>query len=137
MSVVLDASITLAWIYQAETTAMIASIFEHVDEEGAWVPGIWRLEVANGLRRGLAQKRMTVAIRDAALADLRDMQIATDAETDAHAWATTMMLSDRLQLTPYDACYLELAQRSGLPLATLDSQLHQAAIAIGVETVGI
>jgi len=137
VSLVLDASVTLAWIYGAETTDAVRTVFEHIHQGGAWVPGIWRLEVANGLRRGIAQKRITFAFRDEALADLMDLQIAIDSETGVYAWTTTLMLSDRFQLTPYDASYLELAQRHDLPLATLDGELRKGAEAIGVELLGM
>jgi len=36
----------------------------------------------------------------------------------------------------YDAAYLELAQREGLPLATLDGQLQKAAAEAGIALVG-
>jgi predicted nucleic acid-binding protein len=36
------------------------------------------------------------------------------------------------QLTVYDACYLELARRVGLPLATLDKGLSAAAAKAGI-----
>ena len=36
------------------------------------------------------------------------------------------------RLTAYDATYLELALRCGLPLATRDKALRQAAAAVGV-----
>jgi prevent-host-death family protein len=41
-------------------------------------------------------------------------------------------LSRREGLTAYDAAYLELAMREGLPLATLDRQLREAAARLGV-----
>jgi predicted nucleic acid-binding protein len=44
--------------------------------------------------------------------------------------------ADRFQLTVNDAAYLELAQRRGLPLATLDQDLGNAALAIGVKVLG-
>jgi predicted nucleic acid-binding protein len=40
-------------------------------------------------------------------------------------------------LTIYDAAYLELALREGLPLATLDEALVAAARAEGVPLVGL
>ena len=44
-----------------------------------------------------------------------------------------LALAERHQLTTYDTSYLELAQRLGLPLATGDANLVQAAIAVRVE----
>ena len=61
--------------------------------------------------------------RDAALADLGALDIAVDRETDARAWSATLALADRFRLTLYDAAYLELAARLGLPLGSLDRDL--------------
>ena len=49
MSLVLDSSATLPWIYAEETTNSERHIFDIVAEDGAVVPAIWRLEVANSL----------------------------------------------------------------------------------------
>ena len=47
-----------------------------------------------------------------------------------------MRLAERHRLTIYDAAYLELAQRRGVPLATLDTELRNAAGAEGVILLG-
>ena len=104
-----------------------------VTSEGAWVPSIWRLEVANGLRTGIRRGRITADIRDQTLTDLGLLDIAIDPETDTQAWKRTVRLSDRFGITPYDAAYLELAQRRSLPLASLDKALCGAARELGVE----
>jgi predicted nucleic acid-binding protein len=99
---------------------------------GAWVPGIWRLEVATGLRTGLRRGRIDRNYRDDALATLAMLNIRVDAETDKQAWNATLQLADRFGLTPYDAAYLELARRRSLPLATFDAELRDAATSIGL-----
>ena len=80
--------------------------------------------------------RIDPDFRRAALADLALLDITTDQQTDSHAWTDTLNLADRFQLTVYDAAYLELAQRRGLPLATLDQELRTAATAIGLTLLG-
>ena len=77
-----------------------------------------------------------ITFRDASIADLRALVIAIDPETDQQAWATTLHLAERYLLTLYDAAYLELAQRLGLPLATLDQELRAAGSALGVSVLG-
>ena len=67
MSLVLDSSATLAWVYDDEQGDIPQRIFEQVIALGAWVPSLWRLEVANGLRMGLRRGRIDVADRNAAL----------------------------------------------------------------------
>jgi predicted nucleic acid-binding protein len=136
VSVVVDSSAVLAWVYPGETTAAIGEVFKLVAERGAWVPALWRLEVANVLEMGVRRGRHDAAFRDATLADLALLPIRVDSETDRQAWSAALRLAERHKLTVYDAAYLELAQRRGLPLATLDAELRDAAIAEGVILLG-
>jgi predicted nucleic acid-binding protein len=136
MSLVLDASITLAWIYADETTTAVLQAFEVLRERGAWVPGLWRLEVANVLQMNVNRKRHRATFRDGALAELALLPIHLDPDTDRHAWGETLRLADRHHLTVYDAAYLELALRRKIPLATLDRQLRATAASNGVELLG-
>ncbi len=127
MSLVLDSSITLAWAYSDEMTEPVMQIFELLTQGGAWVPALWRLEVANVLEMGVRRKRHDKNFRDATLADLAQLPIQADPQTDQQAWSATLRLAERHQLTLYDAAYLELALRRSLPLATLDEDLREAA----------
>lgn len=136
MSLVLDSSATLAWIYPDETTDALQQIFEIVAEDGAFVPALWRLEVANSMTAAVRRGRIGVEFRNAALADLALLHITTDPQTDAYAWTTTLHLADRFRLTLYDAAYLELAHRRSLPLASLDGELCAAGRALGVPLLG-
>ena len=137
MSLVLDSSVALAWVYSEETTSPIQQVFARLTANGAWVPALWRLEVANILEMGVRSRRNTAAFRDSTLADLALLPIQVDAETDRQAWGATLRLAARHRLTLYDAAYLELAQRRGLALATLDLELRAAAKAEGVPLLGI
>ena len=136
MSLVLDSTAALAWIYAEETTDAVRQIFETVAEDGALVPALWRLEVANSLTAAVRRGRIDAAFRNAALADLALLDITTDPHTDAYGWMTTLHLADRFRLTLYDAAYLELAHRSSLPLASLDEELRVAGRALGVPVFG-
>jgi predicted nucleic acid-binding protein len=136
VSLVLDSSATLAWIYCDETTEAIRRVFDAVAENGALVPALWRLEVANSLTMAVRKRRIDPDFRRAALADLALLDIATDQQRDSYAWTDTLNLADHLHLTVYDAAYLELARRRILPLATLDQKLRTAATAIGVTVLG-
>ena len=133
---VLDSSATLAWVYGDEITEPIRHVFNLVSENGAWVPGMWKLEVANILEMGSRRGRDDAAFRNSTLADLALLPISIDAETDRHAWGATLQLSERHRLTLYDSAYLELALRRGLPLASLDAELRGAAEAEGVVVLG-
>ncbi|MGE3986331.1 type II toxin-antitoxin system VapC family toxin [Pseudorhodoplanes sp.] len=135
MSLVLDASIALAWALPDEDSALAQHVFEIIEGDGGWVPDIWRLEVANGLQIGVRRGRIDIGLRGGILADLADFPVRVDGETDRHAWGGTLTLASRLDLTLYDACYLELALRRHLPLATLDRNLRDAAAKAGVGVI--
>jgi predicted nucleic acid-binding protein len=132
----LDRSATLAWIYADEVTEPIRNVFDLVCENGAWVPGLWKLEVANILEMGIRRGRHDAAFRDSTLADLALLPLNVDVETDRQAWGATLQLAERHRLTLYDAAYLELALRRGLPLASLDGELRAAAQIEGVIVLG-
>jgi predicted nucleic acid-binding protein len=136
LSLVLDSSATLAWVYSEETTAPITQLFQRIADFGAWVPGLWRLEVANILEIGIRRGRHDVRFRDATFADLSLLPVYVDPETDRHAWVDTAKMASRHRLTLYDAVYLELAKRRGLALASLDSDLRKAAKSERVPLLG-
>jgi predicted nucleic acid-binding protein len=137
LSLVLDTSLTLSWYFEDERTPAADVVLDRVVDQGAVVPALWKLEVANGFQVAIRRKRIDVQFRDDAISQLAAMPIVMDMETATFAWTTTLQLADRYQLTPYDAAYLELAQRRKLPLATLDSALRTAARAAGVSTMGV
>jgi predicted nucleic acid-binding protein len=136
MSLVLDCSATLAWLYPDDTTDAIRAVFETIYAEGCHVPMLWRLEVANGLTIAVRRRRITAGFRGDALRALALEAIAVDAETSTFAWTGSLQLADRFGLTLYDAAYLELAQRRSLPLASLDSELRDAAQVLGLPVLG-
>jgi len=136
VSLVLDSSATLAWIFGDETTEPIRRLFEAVAEQGAFVPSIWRLEVANSLTVALRRRRIDDEFRRSSLADLDKLDIIVDGLTDARAWSGTLDLADRFRLTVYDSAYLELSLRRDMPLATLDQDMRSAATILGLKLLG-
>jgi predicted nucleic acid-binding protein len=135
VSLVLDASLTLSWYFDDEVKPAGDAVLERVGANGAFVPSLWRIEVANALQVALRRKRIDKDFRSRALRQLEVLPITVDRETDMFVWSATLDLADRFDLTVYDATYLELAHRRNLPLATLDKELIVAARALGVPTV--
>jgi predicted nucleic acid-binding protein len=129
---VVDASIALTWCFEDEVTAKTEAIGTRVDAEGAMVPSLWRLEVANALL--IAERRGRIDKSDVhqRLELLAGLPILVDAETDNRAWHDTLLLAQTQGLTLYDAAYLELAMRQGAELATLDRDLARAARRLGL-----
>ena len=64
--------------------------------------------------------------------NLAALNVEIDEGCDVQVWSATVRLADLYRLTVYDAAYLELAQRTRFPLATLDAVLATAARAAGV-----
>ena len=137
MSLVLDSSAALAWIYDDEATDPIRRVFDAVADQGAFVPALWRLEIANSLTVAVRRGSVDREFRHGALADLGDLDIVVDAQTDSRAWNATLELADRFLLTVYDASYVELAQRRALPLATLDRDMQRAAAQLGLRLLDV
>ena len=88
MSLVLDSSATLAWIYSDEVTEGMRELFDTVADTGAFVPALWRLEVANSLTIAVRRGRIDAEFRRAALDDLAMLEITTlDEDLSAAALA--------------------------------------------------
>ena len=129
---VLDGSVTMVWGFEDEADEYAEAILERMPDLQAHVPSLWPLEVANALLVGERRRRITSAETARFLAILDAFPITVDDQTVAHAWSDTMHLARAHNLSSYDAAYLELAIRLGLPLAALDGKLKTAAGAMGV-----
>ena len=136
MSVVIDASITITWLFDDENDAAAKALARSVADTGAVVPAIWRLEIANVLRMAERRGRCSQSFVDESLARLALLEVEVDSDTDAYAWNATLNLAREEDLTVYDAAYLELARRLGLPLATRDKELIAAATSQQVSLIG-
>ena len=135
MSVVVDASMTVAWLFADERTDAAHAVMLRVVSGGAVVPSLWRLEVANVLRNAVRRGRCDDNYVDRSLEQLNQFPVEVDDETSMHAWSATRTLSREQGLTLYDAAYLELAIRKAQPLATCDAELIAAASRCGLEVL--
>jgi predicted nucleic acid-binding protein len=129
---VLDCSVTVAWFFEDEADAYAEAVEDSLATAQAVVPVLWPLEVANALVVGERRKRTTAARVTAFLTLLKSLPVTVDDETVARAWQECLHLARSHNLSAYDAAYLELALRRGLPLASLDDRLKAAAQAVGV-----
>jgi predicted nucleic acid-binding protein len=133
MPLVVDASIVACWALTDEEHADATRALERVRVEEAHVPTLWWFEVRNVLLVNERRKRLTETETRAFLHVLSQLAVTIDRSPDE---TTVLALARRHRLTVYDATYLELAQRRGLPLATLEGDLAAAARAEGVALVG-
>jgi precorrin-6B methylase 2 len=67
----------------------IRRVFDAIADNGALVPALWRLEVANILTMAVRKRRIDPDFRRAGLADLALLEISTDQLTDSYAWTDT------------------------------------------------
>ena len=140
MRFVLDASVALLWLVPGTNPAGVdyaeATLVALKDAQ-ALVPSLWALEVANVVAKLETKTIVTEADSQRYVALLGQLPIVTDPATATHALGDTLNLARRYRLSAYDAAYLELALRTGLPLATLDAGLAKAAATAGVQIFGI
>lgn len=133
MSMVLDASTALAWHFDDENSDM--EVARRAFRDGICVPQHWFLEVASGLIRGERRERTSSEWTDAFCAKLTAMNAVVDATDPERIVSVLIPLARSYRLSVYDAAYLELAGRLGLPLATRDSSLAAAARGLGIELI--
>jgi predicted nucleic acid-binding protein len=134
VSFVLDCSAVLPWVFGDEATEETDQLLDELAAgEQALVPAIWHLEVGNVLLGAMRKKRIDQAGVETFFSRLGDLEILVDAETADRAWDKTLDLAQQHRLSAYDAAYLELAMRHGVPLATLDKELAAACRTTGVK----
>ena len=129
---ILDCSLTMAWCFVSEQTPQTQALLARLSTDEARVPALWPLEVANVLLVSERRGKITQAQAAQFVAALRSLPIVVETDTAGRVWDQVLPLAREHRLSSYDAAYLELALRTGLPLATLDADLKKAASALGV-----
>jgi predicted nucleic acid-binding protein len=133
MPFVLDASMTVAWAFDDEDHPGAAAVLERTQDDAALAPALWWFEVRNALIANERIGRQTEAGTARFLRALARIPVIIDRSPDEGA---VLGLARRHRLTVYDSGYLELAQREGTPLATLDRALIAAAAAERIPLIG-
>jgi predicted nucleic acid-binding protein len=136
LNFVVDASVTLTWCFEDEVLAYSESVLDLFLESSALVPSIWPLEIVNALVAGERRGRLTEAQTARFVQLLGELPIDVEALDLSTAFGPVLATARAHGLSSYDASYLELAARRGLPLASLDDRLVRAAVAAGVPLVG-
>jgi predicted nucleic acid-binding protein len=134
---VLDASIALAWCFADEATPATDALLSRLADEDAIAPALWRLEVANALTMAERRGRLSVAGLTRSVNLLQRLAVAIDVDGPDRAFRELLDLARSERLTVYDAAYLELALRLGLPLATKDAKLRKAGAGLGLALLGM
>jgi predicted nucleic acid-binding protein len=132
MNVVIDNSVTAAWVVAPQATPYSESVLARVRDASvvAYVPALWELEFSNLLRTFCHRGRIDGAMAHALLA--RTSALGMTVAREASPASELLGLALRHGLTTYDSAYLDLALRLQCPLATQDEAMRGAARACGV-----
>jgi predicted nucleic acid-binding protein len=134
-AIVVDASIAAAWCLDDEAGSYPDVVLDVIVQRGARVPSIWSFEMANVLAAAERRGRIDAARVRSFLDALLSLPIDVE-ERSATELLPALVATARAQgLSAYDAAYLELAFRTGAPMATSDRKLRAAATAMGVSLV--
>ncbi|MDO9227702.1 MAG: type II toxin-antitoxin system VapC family toxin [Pseudomonadota bacterium] len=133
MPFVVDNSVVVAWFFPSQATDYTDSVLDRLKADTAHVPALWMLEFSNVLRKAVMGRKLATESALEIIAEAEKLPLSVD--YTATATAENMALALRFGLSSYDAAYLDLAMRLGLPIAAKDGALHAAALRAGVGVV--
>lgn len=117
----------MSWCFEDETSPYAEAILDGLESATAVVPSIWPLEIGNVLLVAERKHRLNATAADRLIALLSELPIIAEPEPPERMLLEIFALARKHQLSTYDASYLDLAIRRGIPLATLDARLQTAA----------
>ena len=127
---VLDNSVAMRWLLASPKISeqrYAESVLKSLAKAEAVVPNLWHLEAANVLLGATIRNDIEPSELERFTVQLENLPISVDPLTANQVFGHTISLARAYRLSSYDAAYLELALREGLPLATLDKDLLKAA----------
>ena len=131
MPFVLDNSVVTGWYIPDQSTPYTQSIATRLETDRAIVPALWQLEFANVLKTACSRGKLSPENAR----EIVDAMAALPIELDSGVAPSPRQLFElamRYKLSSYDAAYLELAMRFGIPIACQDGKLKEAALQAGV-----
>jgi len=133
---VLDNSVAMRWLLEspkASDQKYAENVLKSLAGQDAVVPNLWHLEASNVVLGAEKRGEVTIGESEKFINQLENLPIHVDAMTAHQAFSRTINLARTYKLSSYDASYLELAVREGLPIATLDKGLRKAATKVDVD----
>jgi predicted nucleic acid-binding protein len=131
--IVIDASVALAWCFPDEASDYADSALLALENQSVIVPSIWAVEIANALLVGERRKRIRQPEVRRFVDLLKSLSVIEDGQNFSEILSRLLPLSREYGLSAYDAAYLEVAVRLGIPLATLDRALQKACVSAGIK----
>ena len=131
---VLDASYTLTWCFSDRATPATDASLRRLEagEDNAIVPWVWELEVSNALGKAVMRAKLPLS---RALEIWTELLLLPIRRVSVAGVPELLRLAVKYDLSVYNTCYLQLALAHGLPLATNDRKLAEAAEANQLLTV--
>ncbi len=131
MPFVLDNSVVTGWYIPDQATAYTQSIAQRLETDRAIVPALWHLEFANVLKTACTRGKLSLDNAREIVVTIAALPIELDSGLAPNP-RQLLDLAMRYNLSSYDAAYLELALRHGIPIATQDAKLKDASLQTGV-----
>ena len=133
---VLDNSVSMRWLLASEKASdqkYAENVLESMMDVDALTPNLWHLETISVLLGAEKRGEISLGEIERFISQLENLPIYVDPLTAHQAFSRTLVLSREYNISSYDASYLELAMREGLPLSSLDKKLVKAAKKADVE----
>jgi predicted nucleic acid-binding protein len=124
---VVDNSVVMSWCFKDETNQYADAVLDCLSETTAFVPAIWPFEVVNVLLVAERKKRLSEADSVRFITLLSQLPIIVAHEGPQRMMKDVLALARSNNLSSYDASYLDLSMRKGIPIATLDNSLIEAS----------
>jgi len=124
---VIDNSVVMSWCFKDETSKYTDAMLDYLEQATAYVPAIWPLEVSNVLLVAERRKRLSQSDSSRFISLLLELPIIVEPESPERMLSEILALAREYKLSSYDASYLDLAMRKGLPIATTDKNIITAA----------
>jgi predicted nucleic acid-binding protein len=130
---VLDASVGIKLFVEEEYSERVYALFERLSDDPPielYVPDLFYIECTNVLLK--YARRFGRSLEDS-LADLADLErLSLHVVSTAELMVDALLLASERKITAYDACYVVLSNRLGLPLITADEPLAKAVRALWI-----
>jgi predicted nucleic acid-binding protein len=124
---VIDNSVVMSWCFKDETSKYTDAMLDYLEHAKAYVPAIWPLEVSNVLLVAERRKRLSQSDSSHFISLLLELPIIVEPESPERMLSEILAIAREYKLSSYDASYLDLAMRKGLPIATTDKNIIAAA----------
>ena len=126
---------TMAWLFSDEANSATDALRKSLLKDYAIAPVLWPIEVGNVLLVATRRGRITSDDWSSIRTDLAALPIEVEQASDDRVLESVVPIAHQYEISVYDAMYLEIALRLGLPLATLDRKLAAASSRAGVVVV--